>query len=181
MTKDLRNPLKQRPFPQRTKQSRGLINLSKCLARSDPPLDSDSVGLSGPKQIGLFLGLGLSGPKQIGLFLGLGLTGPKQIGLFLGLELSGPRPDRTRKSAPLKSDSGLDSDSVRFLGCGLSPRGRAQNLPSLCSSVRLLQQQSRKAVCSLALPFALLMQLPTKESPPPCTCVNLVIPPRARI
>jgi hypothetical protein len=93
-------------------------------------LDSDSVGLSGPKQIGLSLGLGLPGPKQIGLFLGLGLSGPKQIGLSLGLGLRspkqiglrlglglpGPRPDRTPKSAPLKSDSGLDSDSVRFLG-----------------------------------------------------------------
>ena len=40
-------------------------------------MDSDSVGLPGPKQIGLPLGLGLSGPKQIGLFLGLGLPRSK--------------------------------------------------------------------------------------------------------
>jgi hypothetical protein len=101
-------------------------------SRSDSPLDSGSVGLSGPKQIGLPLGLGLWSPnanralpwtrtlhsgvqRQIGLFLGLGLPSPKKIGLFLGLGLWGPRPDRTPKSAPLKSDSGLDSDSVRFL------------------------------------------------------------------
>jgi hypothetical protein len=85
------------------------------------------LGLSGPKQIGLFLGLGLSGPKRIGLFLGLGLSGPKQIGIFLGLGLSGPRPDRTRKFAPLKSDSGSDSDSVRFLFC---PRKKHQSRTS---------------------------------------------------
>ena len=131
--KDLAEALKAAPRGPAVKA------LSKCPARSDPPLDSDSVGLSGPKQIGLslglglsgpkqiglFLGLGLSGPKQIGLFLGLGLTGPKQIGLFLGLELSGPRPDRTRKSAPLKSDSGLDSDFVRFLASAARPVGAA--------------------------------------------------------
>jgi hypothetical protein len=119
---------------------------TKCLARSGPPLDSDSVGLSGPKQIGLPLGLGPPGPKQIGLSLGLGLPGPKQIMLFLGLGLSGPkqanrappcsldlglglsdpRPDRAHKSAPLESDSGLDSGSVRFLGQHwMTSRGRA--------------------------------------------------------
>jgi hypothetical protein len=58
------------PFSATDQTKPGLItnksSLSKCLARSDSPLDSDSVGLSGPKQIGLFLGLGLSGPKQIG-------------------------------------------------------------------------------------------------------------------
>jgi hypothetical protein len=46
----------------------------------------------------------------------------RQIGLFLGLGLWGPRPDRAPKSAPLKSDSGLDSDSVRFLGCVVAPQ-----------------------------------------------------------
>jgi hypothetical protein len=103
------------------------------LARSDSPWAlslSGSVGLSGPKQIGLFLGLGLSGdqrqpglllglglwgPKQIGLFLGLGPWSPTEIGLLLGLGLWGPRPDQTPKSAPLTSDSGLDSDPVRCL------------------------------------------------------------------
>jgi hypothetical protein len=73
------------------------------------------LGLWGPNQIGLLLGLGLWGPKQTGLVLGLGLPGPKQIGLPLGLGLPAPRPDRTPKSAPLKTDSYLDSDSVRFL------------------------------------------------------------------
>jgi hypothetical protein len=94
-------------------------------------------------QIGLLLGLGLWCPKTIGLFLGLGLLpagvqsksgsslvglglpGPKQIGLAFGLGLWGPRPDRTRKSAPLKSDSGLDSDFVRFLASAARPVGAA--------------------------------------------------------
>jgi hypothetical protein len=82
------------------------------------------LGTWGPKQIGLPLGLGLWGSKQIGLLLGLGLWGPKQIGLLLGLELPAPRPDRTPKSARVKTNSYLDSDSVRFpasfllhLGC----------------------------------------------------------------
>ena len=76
-------------------------------SRSDSPLDSDS-GVQ--RQIGLFLRLGLCGvQRQIGLFLGLGLPSPKTIGLSLGLGLWGPRPDRTPKSAPLKSGSGLDS------------------------------------------------------------------------
>jgi hypothetical protein len=76
------------------------------------------LGLWGPKQIGLLLGLlGLPGPKQIGLPLGLGLPGPKQIGLLLGLGLPGPRADRAPKSAPLKTDSYLDSDSVRSAPC----------------------------------------------------------------
>jgi hypothetical protein len=83
-------------------------------------LDSGSPAQS-QSPIGPSLGLGLSGPKQIGLPLGLGLSGPKQIGLFLGLGLPGPRPDQTRKSAPLKSDSGLDSDSVRFLDISYVP------------------------------------------------------------
>jgi hypothetical protein len=78
-------------------------------------LDSDS-GVWGPKRIGLLLGLGLPGPKQIGLPLGLGLPVPKQIGPPLGLGLPGPRPDRIPKSAPLKTDSYLDSNSVRSLG-----------------------------------------------------------------
>jgi hypothetical protein len=56
--------------------------------------------------------------RRIGLILELGLPSPKKIGLFLGLGLRGPRLDRTLKSAPLKSDSGLDLDSVRFLGGG---------------------------------------------------------------
>jgi hypothetical protein len=73
------------------------------------------LGLLGPKQVGLLLGLGLPGPKQVGLLLGLGLLGPKQIGLLLGLGLLAPRPDRTPKSTPLKTDSYLDSDSVRCL------------------------------------------------------------------
>jgi hypothetical protein len=54
-------------------------------------------------------------PCQIGLLLGLGLLVPKQVGLLLGLGLPAPRPDRTPKSTPLKSDSDLDSDSVRCL------------------------------------------------------------------
>jgi hypothetical protein len=142
-----RYPLKQRPFPQRqrtkprgpNKAQPNKSRLSKCLARSDSPvqtksdspLDSDSrvqtksdspldsdSGLWGPKQNGLHLGRGLPGPKHIGHPLRLGHPGPKQIGLLLGLGLPGPRPDRTPKSAPLKTDSYLDSDSVRSLGPG---------------------------------------------------------------
>ena len=85
---------------------------SPVQSKSDSSLDSDS---GDQRQTGLLLGLGLWGPKQIGLFLGLGLWSPTEIGLLLGLGLWGPRPDRTPKSAPLTSDSGLDSDPVRCL------------------------------------------------------------------
>jgi hypothetical protein len=53
-------------------------------------LGLESIGLLGPKQVGLPLGLGLLGPNQIGLLLGLGLLGPNKIGLLLGLGLLGP-------------------------------------------------------------------------------------------
>jgi hypothetical protein len=46
-----------------------------------------SIGLLGPTEIGLSLGLGPWGPKQIGLLLGLGLWGPRPVGLWFGLGL----------------------------------------------------------------------------------------------
>ena len=146
MVKDVRSgalSIKPTPFSATDLAWPHKSRLSKCPARSDSSLDSDSwvqsksdssldsdsrvqskvglplgLGLLGPKQIGLLLGLGLLGRKQIGLLLGLGLLGPNQIGLLLGLGLLAPRPDRTPKSTPLKTDSYLDSDSVRFLGGG---------------------------------------------------------------
>jgi hypothetical protein len=121
MTKDVRSgalSIKTTPFSATDQTKPSLTSPSKCLlpcqigpvlglglrgpTKIGPAL---GLGLWGPKPIGPPLGLGLWGPKQIGLFLGPGLWGPKQIGLFLGLGLPGPRPDRTRKSAPLTSDS----------------------------------------------------------------------------
>ena len=143
MVKDVRSgalSIKPTPFSATDLAWPHISRLSKCPARSDSSLDSDSwvQSKSGSSldsdsrvqsKVGLPLGLGLLGPKQIGLLLGLGLLGPNQIGLLLGLGLLAPRPDRTPKSTPLKTDSYLDSDSVRFLGrssrnecCGRSSR-----------------------------------------------------------
>jgi hypothetical protein len=93
--------------------------------KSDSPLDSGS-GVQ----------------RQIGLSLGLGLPSPKKIGPPLGLGLWGPRPDRTPKSAPLKSDSGLDPGSVRFL----ASRFR------LCALSTPVAQAAQIAVQTKALP-----------------------------
>jgi hypothetical protein len=141
------------------------------------------LGLPGPKPIGPALGLGLwslgskanrarpfglglPGPKQIGPSLGLGLPGPKQIGPVLGLGLSGPRPDRTRKSAPLKSDSGLDSGPVRSLGLqhrlevwrtGMAP---AVPLPTLAHAHNARPVTTRMGVHALRAPPAALPVTP---------------------
>ena len=63
-----------------------------------------------------FRGLGLLGPNPVGLLGGLGLLGPNPVGLWFGLGLLGPKPKLDSDSLALKSDSGLDSDSVCFLG-----------------------------------------------------------------
>jgi hypothetical protein len=139
MTKDQRSVLsiKTTPFSATDQTKPGLINLVQglplglglCQAlrskanRALPALDSNSRVQS--KSDPSLVGLGLPGPKQIGLFLGLGPQSPKQIGLSLGLGLPGPRPDRTPKSAP-GSGSGLDSDSVRFVGFSASAAAAPQ-------------------------------------------------------
>jgi hypothetical protein len=109
---DLAWPHKSRPSKCPARSDSSLDSDSWVQSKSDSSLDSDSRVQS---KVGLLLGLGLLGPKQIGLLLGLGLLGPNEIGLLLGLGLLAPRPDRTPKSTPLKTDSYLDSDSVCFL------------------------------------------------------------------
>jgi hypothetical protein len=139
MIKDLRYPLfKPTPFSATDLAWPNKSSLSKCLnalplarsgsswtrtlsdslvqSKSDSPLDSDSgVQRQTRFKPGSYLDSDSGVQRQIGLSLGLGLRSPTEIGLFLGLGLWGPRPDRTPKSAPLKSDSGLDSDPVRCL------------------------------------------------------------------
>jgi hypothetical protein len=73
------------------------------------------LGLLGPNPVGLFRGIGLLGPNPVGLLGGLGLLDPNPVGLWFGLGLLGPKPKLDSDSLALKSDSGLDSDSVCFL------------------------------------------------------------------
>jgi hypothetical protein len=107
------------------------IGLSRGLGLLGPnPVGlSRGLGLLGPNPVGLFRGLGLLGPNPVGLFRGLGLLdpnpvgllggpgllGPNPVGLWFGLGLLGPKPKLDSDSLALKSDSGLDSDSVCFL------------------------------------------------------------------
>jgi hypothetical protein len=148
--------IKTTPFPatDQTKPS-----LSKCLARSHPSLDSDSRAqsqLDPPLDPGSRVQSQSDPPFDPGSGaraqsdppVGPGLPGPKPIGPGLGPGLWSPRPNRTRRSSPLKSDSGLDPGSVRFLAsrfrlCALSTpvaQGAAQiavqtkSLPSLSST-----------------------------------------------
>jgi hypothetical protein len=70
------------------------------------------LGLLDPNRVGLSGGLGLLGPNRIGLLFGLGLLDPRPVGLWFGLGLLGPKPKLDSGSLALRSDSGLDSDSV---------------------------------------------------------------------
>ena len=92
---------------------------------------SRGLGLLGPNPVGLSRGLGLLGPNPVGLFRGLGLLGPNPVGLWFGLGLLGPKPKLDSDSLALKSDSGLDSDSVCFLGADESafPAGVSKACP----------------------------------------------------
>jgi hypothetical protein len=91
MIKDLRYPLKQRPFPQRTlvlavPRRVGLwVGLLDFEVQVGLDLDLDFYFESG----GLWFGLGLEVQLGIGLWFGLGLEVQRGIGLWFGLGLRG--------------------------------------------------------------------------------------------
>ena len=92
MTKDLRYPLKQRPFPQRTlvlavPRRVGLwVGLLDFEVQVGLDLDLNFYFESG----GLWFGLGLEVQLGIGLWFGLGLEVQRGIGLWFGLGLEVP-------------------------------------------------------------------------------------------
>ena len=106
MTKDLRYPLKQRPFPQRTlvlavPRRVGLwVGLLDFEVQVGLDLDLDfyfesgglwfGLGLEVQLGIGLWFGLGLEVQRGIGLWFGLGLEVQRGIGLWFGLGLEVP-------------------------------------------------------------------------------------------
>ena len=123
MIKDLRYPLKQRPFPQRTlvlavPRRVGLwVGLVDFEVQVGLDLNLDLYFESGGTGRTCWLDLDFEVHSLIGLGLGLGLRGPTRIGLELGLGLrsptrnwtwtSGPENRTLVKSAAAKSDFGF--------------------------------------------------------------------------